>query len=189
MLCRMCCGFNGPMGSFWPSTLTKRKILRLKLVMKNCWFISIYPLKTSEHVKCKIRFSPLERGWCVKFRALCCAADSRKKNHRWDTKCEQSERSMERDKNWCHICSEIHHCCEICSEQVSLDAEKLSFSGKAGQPSHSDGSDDDTFLDDHMPRLQEITTNSPWTFLLLGVVYCVVVRSQLWFFWRTYYVI
>ena len=43
------------------------------------WFISIHPLKTSEHVKCKIRFSPLERGWCVKFRALCCAADSRKK--------------------------------------------------------------------------------------------------------------
>ena len=37
------------------------------------------------------------------------------------------------------VCGEIHQFCEICSsEQVSLDAEKLSFSGKAGQPSESD---------------------------------------------------
>ena len=52
--------------------------------------------------------------------------------------------------------------------------------GKLGSPAiWTSGSDDDTFLDERMPRLQEITTNSPWIFLLLGVVYCVVVKFQL----------
>lgn len=50
--------------------------------------------------------------------------------------------------------------------------------GKRGSPANRTlGSDDETFLDERVPRPQEITTNLPWTFLLLGVVYCVVVKS------------
>ena len=77
--------------------------LLLLLLLLWLWlFSSIFPCrKTYEHVKCKIRDFAHWNGNSVKFGALCCATDSRKKKHRWDTKCEQSGRSMKRDKNWC----------------------------------------------------------------------------------------